>query len=74
MTKETIIKLVETVTEQFEEYAHQEDFDLYDLEEKVFEKFQIVQRMMLQTTLNEHTHLKKNSIEEMPNMWSSFKT
>ena len=50
---------VESILERLEQYAHREDFDLYDFEEMIFQEFQEAQKTALNLFTNKNLTLKK---------------
>ena len=52
-------KPMEAALRRLDQYAHQDNFDLYDCEELVFQEFQEIQKTALNTLTNKNLSLKK---------------
>ena len=50
---------IEVTLERLDQYAHREDFDLYDFEEIIFKEFQEVQKTTLSILTNKNLSFKK---------------
>ena len=58
--------------ERLDQYAHQDDFDLYDCEELVFQEFQGIQKTAVSILTNKNLSLKK-TLKPVPVVTKSYR-